>query len=103
MRRAALLAAAVVALLLVPATAASAHPLGNFTVNHYDGLVIGPHAIRDHLVVDTAEIPTEQARSSVDRDGDGHVTAAERAAHAEMNSQQAGVGEDKNHLLAASV
>ena len=82
MRRIALLVAAVLALLLVPATAASAHPLGNFTVNHYDGLVVGPHAVHDHAVVDTAEIPTQQARRSVDRDGDGVVTAGERTAYA---------------------
>src|SRR4051794_41784521 len=82
MRRMALLVAGVLALLLVPVTAASAHPLGNFTVNHYDGLVVGRHAVHDHAVVDTAEIPTQQARRSVDRDGDGVVTAGGRTAFA---------------------
>jgi nickel/cobalt transporter (NicO) family protein len=82
MKRLVLLGAAVAALVLVPATAASAHPLGNFTVNHYDGLVVGPHVVRDHAVVDTAEIPTRQARGSVDRDGDGDITTGERAAYA---------------------
>src|SRR3954464_11396770 len=59
MRRIALLVAGVLALVLVPATAASAHPLGNFTVNHYDGLVVTTHAVHDPPVVDTPEIPTE--------------------------------------------
>jgi len=46
---------------LLGAPAASAHPLGNFTVNSYSGLTIEPTAIAVQLVVDTAEIPTLQA------------------------------------------
>jgi len=83
MRRAVAVTLAAAALVLVPATSASAHPLGNFTVNHYDGLVVTPHAIHDDAVVDTAEIPTEQARSAVDADHDGIVSAAERTAYAD--------------------
>ena len=70
------------ALALLPAGAASAHPLGNFTVNHYDGLSFAPHAVADLAVVDTAEIPTEQARRTVDANHDGVVSAAERATYA---------------------
>src|SRR4051794_41963510 len=92
MRRMALLVAGVLALLLVPVTAASAHPLGNFTVNHYDGLVVGRHAVHDHAVVDTAEIPTQQARRSVDRDGDGVVTAGERTAFPAGEGRSGGGG-----------
>jgi len=40
------------------APAASAHPLGNVTVNHYDGLELFTDHITDTAVVDTAEIPT---------------------------------------------
>ncbi|MFJ7016364.1 HoxN/HupN/NixA family nickel/cobalt transporter [Streptomyces albogriseolus] len=57
---AALLTAAT-ALALVPATEASAHPLGNFTVNRYDGLVAAPGELRVHHVEDLAEIPATQA------------------------------------------
>ncbi|PRX70626.1 ABC-type nickel/cobalt efflux system permease component RcnA [Nonomuraea fuscirosea] len=38
----------------------AAHPLGNFSVNHYDGLTIHPDRIEHLAVVDLAEIPTLQ-------------------------------------------
>ena len=40
---------------------ASAHPLGNFTVNYYSGIRVEPRAVEVLLVVDRAEIPTLQA------------------------------------------
>ena len=39
---------------------ASAHPLGNFSVNHYHGLHLHPDRIDLRSVVDVAEIPTLQ-------------------------------------------
>ncbi|GAA0650443.1 hypothetical protein GCM10009535_30660 [Streptomyces thermocarboxydovorans] len=57
------------ALVLVPAPAASAHPLGNFTVNRYDGLVAAPGELRVHHVEDLAEIPATQAGPDVERLG----------------------------------
>ena len=47
--------------LLVPAIAL-AHPLGNFTVNHYAGIRVEPDRIVLDLVIDEAEIPTFQDR-----------------------------------------
>ncbi|WP_425264357.1 nickel transporter [Streptomyces atriruber] len=40
---------------------AHAHPLGNFTVSRYDGLVAGPGRLTVHHVEDLAEIPAAQA------------------------------------------
>ncbi|WP_333772521.1 urease accessory protein UreH domain-containing protein [Streptomyces sp. IBSBF 3136] len=57
------------ALLLAPAAAASAHPLGNFTVNRYDGLVTAPGQVRIDHVEDLAEIPATQAGPAVRRLG----------------------------------
>jgi nickel/cobalt transporter (NicO) family protein len=71
------------ALVLLTAGSATAHPLGNFTVNHYDGLVVTPDAVRDHAVIDTAEIPTQQTRSTIDTDHDGSASPAERTAYAD--------------------
>lgn len=82
MRRLVVVGAAVVAATVAPAATASAHPLGNFTINHYDGLVITPTKLVDHVVVDTAEIPTAQARHAVDADGDGAVSPAEARVYA---------------------
>ncbi|WP_428934289.1 nickel transporter [Streptomyces sp. ACT015] len=61
--------AAVCALVLAPSTSASAHPLGNFTVNRYDGLVVTPDALRVDHVEDLAEIPATQAGPAVKRLG----------------------------------
>lgn len=75
------LAAASALVLLTPA-AAQAHPLGNFTINHYDGLTLHPDRIDDLAVVDRAEIPTLQARDAVDTDHDGVLAPAELQAYA---------------------
>ena len=63
--------------LVVPAT--SAHPLGNFTINHYNGIrVSGDSVVIDH-VTDFAEIPTFTERRAMDADGNGTIGAAESA------------------------
>ena len=77
MRRALLVALATAGLTLVPATAASAHPLGNFTVNTADRLVVTADGVAVTHVVDLAEIPTVQlgqARQGVDTDRDGALS-----------------------------
>ncbi|MGH4030824.1 nickel transporter [Actinomycetota bacterium Odt1-20B] len=61
--------AGVAALLALPATAASAHPLGNFTVNRYDGLVVAPDQVRIDHVEDLAEVPATQAKSRIEAVG----------------------------------
>ncbi len=68
--------AALVALLLLPALAA-AHPLGNFTINHYAGVRIETNRILLDVVIDQAEIPAFQARLGFDTNGDGELSAAE--------------------------
>ncbi|MEU1083370.1 nickel transporter [Streptomyces sp. NPDC005908] len=69
------------ALALVPAAGASAHPLGNFTVNRYDGLVAAPGELRVHHVEDLAEIPATQAGPDLARLG-RDVWARQRCATA---------------------
>ncbi|WAZ20676.1 nickel transporter [Streptomyces cinnabarinus] len=61
--------AAAGALVLVPSPVASAHPLGNFTVNRYDGLVVASGALRVNHVEDLAEIPATQAKPDIERLG----------------------------------
>lgn len=79
---AAAITTAIVALTLLPAAPASAHPLGNFSVNQYVGLTVHRDRIEAVAVVDLAEIPTLQDRPTVDADRSGSVTRAERTAHA---------------------
>lgn len=85
-RRLALRAAAILcaagALVVLPAVAASAHPLGNFSVNRSSGLVVEPGGLRVDAVQDLAEIPTTQAMPRIDADRDGTASAGELAAWA---------------------
>ncbi|HEX9237040.1 MAG TPA: nickel transporter, partial [Actinomycetota bacterium] len=71
---------------LFAAPAASAHPLGNFTVNRYSGLVLSPGGVTVHYVLDMAEIPTFQETPNIDTDGDGTVSDAERGAWAQRKA-----------------
>jgi nickel/cobalt transporter (NicO) family protein len=50
---------ALYALLMVPRTT-FAHPMGNFSINHYSRLVVGGSAIEIDYIIDMAEIPTFQ-------------------------------------------
>ena len=58
-------AAALLALALLPA-AASAHPLGNFSVNHLSRVSISDDRVDVRYVLDEAEIPTFQQRAIAD-------------------------------------
>ncbi|GGQ98493.1 HoxN/HupN/NixA family nickel/cobalt transporter [Streptomyces pilosus] len=73
-------------LALVPAGSAEAHPLGNFTVNRYDGLVAAPGELRVHHVEDLAEIPATQAGPDIERLGRG-AWARQRCAAAARDSE----------------
>jgi ABC-type nickel/cobalt efflux system permease component RcnA len=57
-----------------------AHPLGNFTINHYAGITVRPSQVDLDVVIDMAEIPAFQERQRMDLDGDGEVTDEEMAA-----------------------
>ncbi len=74
--------------MLLPATPASAHPLGNFSVNQYLGLTLYPDRVDAAVAVDYAEIPTLQDRPVVDADGNGTVSDAEAAAYAASTCAQ---------------
>lgn len=71
---------AIVFVIAVP-TLASAHPLGNFTINRYAGVVVRADVARIDYVVDSAEIPTFQILPSIDHDGDGALDATESRAY----------------------
>ncbi|NEB82595.1 nickel transporter [Streptomyces anulatus] len=64
------------------APAATAHPLGNFSVNYHTGLVLRPDRIDAHVVVDHAEISALQERPAIDTDHDGKVSDDEARVHA---------------------
>jgi nickel/cobalt exporter len=74
-----LLPALVLAILAIlsGARAAEAHPLGNFTINHYTGIVVGRSEISIRWVLDMAEIPAFAARRQIDANRDDDVTPEE--------------------------
>ncbi len=75
--RALAVAIGAVALLVCSGGAASAHPLGNFTVNRYSGIVMAVDGVTVEHVLDLAEIPTAQRSPAIDADGDGQLAPDE--------------------------
>jgi nickel/cobalt transporter (NicO) family protein len=67
----------IAAALLAPA-AASAHPLGNFTINRFSRVEVSGHRLYVRYVLDMAEIPTFQA---------GHIDARAYARRIARNAQ----------------
>ena len=80
-RRFALVSALLAGTMVVLAGPASAHPLGNFTINLYSGLVVEPGQLRVNYVLDMAEIPTYQEMPLIDTNHDGRASPPERAAY----------------------
>ena len=74
-RRAAVTLAAAAGLFLVVGGTAAAHPLGNFTTNHYDEVVLSGNHAYVLSVLDLAEIPTFQARARLAEQGRARYTA----------------------------
>ena len=64
MKRGFLTAAVTAVLLTLSAAAASAHPLGNFTINHLSKVRISSNRIDVQYVLDQAEIPTFEERGT---------------------------------------
>ena len=65
------------------------HPLGNFTVNRYSGIVVASDAVTVDHVLDLAEIPTAQRTPAIDTSGDGRTSRPELAAWARSSCADA--------------
>ena len=66
--------------LAMPAIAL-AHPLGNFTINHYAGLRVSRQAVAIDYVLDMAEIPAFQEIAAFDANANGRPDPGETAAY----------------------
>ena len=64
---------------LLPAKPILAHPMGNFSINHYTRLTVQGNMIAGLYVLDMAEIPTVSEMNLLDADHDGKVSEAESA------------------------
>jgi ABC-type nickel/cobalt efflux system permease component RcnA len=60
-----------------------AHPLGNFTINHFSRIEVGDRQIKLRYVIDMAEIPTFQEVQTIDTNGDQTASEAELKIYAE--------------------
>lgn len=60
--------AVVLVVAIVGARPASAHPLGNFSLNRYARVEVSAGTLRVYYVIDLAEIPAYQARHLVEAD-----------------------------------
>jgi nickel/cobalt exporter len=63
---------------VVASTAALAHPMGNFSINHYSGIEASAHEIQVRYILDLAEIPTFQQMQILDSDHNGLIGQAEK-------------------------
>jgi ABC-type nickel/cobalt efflux system permease component RcnA len=69
-------------------TNAIAHPLGNFTINHYARLNVGVERLAVHYVVDAAEISTFQEMQAADTNQDGKASPEELSAYLDRLAPQ---------------
>ena len=60
---------------------ARAHPMGNFSINHYARFEVGADALKLRYILDFAEIPAAERMARLDANGDGRVSAGEKAAY----------------------
>src|SRR2546426_2774359 len=82
------LSALIAAVLILGSSAVSAHPLGNFTVNHFTRIELANDSVKIHGVIDMAEIPTFQELQQIDTDGDGNASIAELGEYANRIADQ---------------
>lgn len=63
------------------AAVAAAHPLGNFTINHFAGLHLTQEKLTLDFILDMAEIPAFQEIAAFDTNGNGQAETAEAAGY----------------------
>ena len=71
----------IVSFFVVPVV--SAHPLGNFTINHFNGIHVAADKVSVDYVLDMAEIPAFQEISLLDKGPDGKADPAALTAYAD--------------------
>ncbi len=70
-----------VAALFAPMRSANAHPMGNFSINHYARFEAQQGELRLHYILDFAEIPTIDQMAKLDANRNDVVSVAEKNAY----------------------
>ena len=76
----------IAAVLLLAGKPLLAHPMGNFSINHYTRLEVNGSHIVGRYVLDIAEIPTVSEMDRLDANHDGKVSDEERAVYLKAQS-----------------
>ena len=76
------------ALLLLFGGAASAHPMGNFSISHYARFEARANSLHLRYILDYAEIPTVAERTAIDTDNDQKISPQEQDAYLKAKSAQ---------------
>ncbi|MCC5638307.1 sulfite exporter TauE/SafE family protein [Nostoc sp. CHAB 5844] len=79
---------AIIAICLLWMPAAQAHPLGNFTINHYAGVQIAPDGIGVDYVLDMAEIPAFQEIHQLDANHNRKAEPVETVQYPQQKCQE---------------
>ena len=67
--------------MLAPARPARAHPMGNFSINHYARFTAQSGELRLRYILDFAEIPAAEQMAKLDSNGDNSVSATEKSVY----------------------
>ena len=67
---------------------ASAHPMGNFSINHYARFEAQSGALKLRYILDFAEIPTSDQMARLDANGNSQISATEKAAYLQSAAPQ---------------
>ncbi len=79
---------AIIAICLFWMPRADAHPLGNFTINHYAGVQVAPDGVGIDYVLDMAEIPAFQEINHLDTNRDRKADPVETVQYPNQKCQE---------------
>ncbi len=79
---------AIIAICLFWMPKADAHPLGNFTINHYAGVQVAPDSVGIDYVLDMAEIPAFQEINHLDINRDRQAEPVETVQYPDQKCQE---------------
>ena len=71
---------------------AEAHPMGNFSINHYARIELRSREIKILFLLDFAEIPTVSLKSEEDANGDGTISELEKKIFLEREAKKIASG-----------
>ncbi|MGH7802581.1 MAG: nickel/cobalt transporter [Thermodesulfobacteriota bacterium] len=75
-------------LLFLPSVPAFAHPMGNFSINHYSKIEVADNKFKTKYLIDMAEIPTFQELMEIDTDGDKNISSYEKSTYLSKKAEE---------------